>query len=61
MKESFVSMSGDEKPGVRNYRVVYWFGSVKTDYFIRADSKEDAERKFVKSKGDRNVIRIEEM
>lgn len=61
MKENFTSMPGDKNPEEKRYRVVYWFNSVKTDCFIMAYSMEEAEKKFVKSKGDRKIIRIEEM
>lgn len=42
------------------YRILYWLGSMKTEYVVEANSIEDAEKKFRKIKGNRNIIDVDE-
>lgn len=46
---------------MKKYRILYWLGSMKTDYIVKADSTEEAEKKFREIKGDKNIIDIEEL
>ena len=46
---------------MKKYRILYWLGSMKTDCIVKADSAEEAEKKFKEIKGDKNIIDIEEL
>ena len=46
---------------MKKYRILYWLGSMKTDYIVKADNTEEAEKKFREIKGNNaNIISIEE-
>ena len=44
---------------MKTFRFVYWFGSCITECYVKADSLDEAKKKFVEQKGDRFVISIE--
>ena len=46
---------------MKKYRILYWLGSMKTEYVVKADNKEEAEQKFREIKGNKNIIDIEEL
>lgn len=46
---------------MKKYRILYWLGSMQTEYIVKADSTEEAEKKFREIKGDKNIIDIEEL
>lgn len=46
---------------MKKYRILYWLGSMKTDYVVKASNKEEAEKKFKEIKGDKNIVEIEEL
>lgn len=46
---------------MKKYRILYWLGSMKTEYVVKASNKEDAEKKFREIKGDKNIIDIEDL
>ena len=46
---------------MKKYRILYWLGSMKTEYIVKANDKEEAEKKFREIKGDKNIIDIEEL
>lgn len=41
------------------YRIMYWFNSVITDCYIRANSEAEAIKKFHEQKGMKNIVSIE--
>lgn len=43
------------------YRIVYWFNSITTEKYIKADSKEEAIEKFNKITSGKTIISIEEV
>lgn len=46
---------------MKKYRIMYWLGSVATDCYIKANSKQDALMAFKRRKGrDKDIIKIEE-
>lgn len=46
----------------KKYRILYWCGLYKTEYFVKADNTEAAEKKFRDLKGNNaNIISIEEV
>ena len=46
---------------MKKYRILYWLGSIKTEYIVKANSTKEAEKKFIKIKGDKDIIDIEEL
>ena len=46
---------------MKKYRILYWLGSMKTEYVVKAKNKEEAKKKFREIKGDKNIIDIEEL
>ena len=48
---------------MKKWRIVYWFGSITTETFVKANSKEEAIVEFEKSKGKSkdDIINIEEV
>lgn len=46
---------------MKKYRILYWLGSMKTEYVVKANSTEEAKKKFREIKGDKNIIDIEEL
>lgn len=46
---------------MKKYRILYWSGSMRTEYIVKANNEEEAEKKFREIKGDRNIIDIEEL
>lgn len=46
---------------MKKYRILYWFGSMRTEYIIRAINKEEAKKKFSEIKGDMHILDIEEI
>ena len=48
---------------MKKWRIVYWFGSITTEAFVKADSKEEAIAEFEKSKGKGKdiIINVEEV
>jgi hypothetical protein len=46
---------------MKKWRIVYWLGSITTEVFIKADSKEAAIAEFEKSKGKDRIVNIEEV
>lgn len=47
---------------MKKYRILYWLGSMKTDYIVKANNKEEAEKKFKEIKGNNaNIFSIEEI
>ena len=45
---------------MKTFRFVYWFGSCITEWYVKANNKEEALEKFQERKGDRTVVNIEE-
>ena len=45
---------------MKKWRIVYWLGSMMTETFVRADSRETAIVEFEKDKGKDRIISIEE-
>lgn len=45
---------------MKKYRILYWLGSMKTEYVVKASSTEEAVKKFREIKGGKNIIDIEE-
>ena len=43
------------------YRIVYWLGSITTEAFVKADSKEGAIAEFEKNKGKDIILNSEEV
>lgn len=43
---------------MKQYRIIYWFGSIRTEWITRAETEQDAVEKFVREKGEekRNSI-----
>lgn len=41
------------------YRIVYYFGSIATDFIVNANSGEEAIKKFEARKGNKQIIRID--
>lgn len=46
---------------MKKYRIVYWFGSIKTDWIVKANSEEEAREEFIRIKGNKEIVRIEEV
>lgn len=47
---------------MKKWRIVYWLGSMMTDMFVKADSKEAAIAEFEERKGSKDrIINIEEL
>jgi len=46
---------------MKKYRIIYCFGSMRTDWIVKAGSEEEAREKFIQIKGDKKIIRIEEV
>ena len=47
---------------MKKWRIVYWLGSMMTETFVKADSKEMAIAEFEKRKGGKDrIINIEEV
>lgn len=42
------------------FRFVYWFNSCTTEWFVRANNKEEAIKRFKEHKGDSKIVNIEE-
>lgn len=46
---------------MKKYRILYWFGSCYTDWYVLAENEETAKDKFRETKGNVDrIIRIEE-
>lgn len=45
---------------MKNYRIIYWLGSIRTECIVKASNTEEAKKKFRETKGDRTIIDIEE-
>lgn len=46
---------------MRRYRIVYWLGSIRTEWHIKAKDEEDAAKKFKETKGgDAEIVKIED-
>ena len=45
---------------MKTYRIFYWLGSMTTEHYVKADSAEEAEKKFKALKGEKDIINIEE-
>lgn len=43
------------------YRILYWLGSMTTEYVVKANNEEEAVKKFKEVKGDKNIIEIIEI
>ena len=50
-----------KKNRTKKYRIVYWFGSIKTDCIVTANCTEEAKKNFIELKGDKKIIEIEEI
>lgn len=46
---------------MKKYRILYWLGSMKTEYIVKASNKQEAEKKFKETKGNKNIVDIEEL
>ncbi len=47
---------------IKKWRIFYWLGSMTTEMFVKADSKEKAIAEFEKRKGGKDrIINIEEI
>lgn len=47
---------------MKKYRILYWMGSITTDWCVSANSAEEAEKKFREIKGEeKEIVRIEEV
>ena len=44
---------------MKTYRFYYWFGSITTECYIKAENKEKAKEKFKELKGVRPILSIE--
>lgn len=45
---------------MKKWRIVYWLCLYRTEWIVRADSKEEARRKFKEKMGDHEIIQISE-
>lgn len=45
---------------MKTYRIIYWFNSIITDWFVKANSETEARNKFIRIKGNKEIVRIEE-
>ena len=46
---------------MKKWRVIYWLGLNKTEWIVRAETKDDAREKFKKEKGENvEIIQIGE-
>ena len=43
------------------FRIVYWFGSVTTERYIKAHNKDEAIAKFAELSNEKKVVKIEEV
>lgn len=41
---------------MKRYRIYYWFNSITTDWYTKANSEEEALKKFQSIKGNRHHI-----
>ena len=47
---------------LKRYRIFYWFNSITTDYYTRANSKDDAIKNFLRVKGaqwEKDIISVQ--
>ena len=46
---------------MNRYRIVYWLGGMRTEWYVKASSKEDAIKKFERIKGkDKSIVNVED-
>ena len=46
---------------MKKWRVIYWLGLHKTEWIVRAETKDDARKKFKEEKGENiEIIQISE-
>lgn len=45
---------------MKKYRILYWFGSMVTEFVVKADNAEEAEKKFRETKGNKTIVEIKE-
>ena len=46
---------------MKKWRVIYWLGLNKTEWIVRAETKDDAREKFKEEKGENiEIIQISE-
>lgn len=43
---------------MNRYRIIYWLGSMKTEYVVKASNEEEAKKKFREAKGDKNIVSV---
>ena len=44
---------------MKKYRIVYWFGSCITEWYVKANDEQEALKKFKELKGEKEIINIE--
>ena len=47
---------------MNTYRIVYWLGSMTTERYVKANTGEEAKKKFLEWQGrDVNIVSIEKL
>ena len=46
------------KNAMKLYRIIYQFNSIVTDFYLRANSEEEAVEKFVQIKGEKEIYHV---
>lgn len=46
---------------MKEYRVLYWFGSIVTEWRGKAASESEAVKAFKAVKGDKDIIKVDEV
>lgn len=46
---------------MKEYRVLYWFGSIVTEWRGKAASEKEAVEAFKSLKGDKDIIKVDEV
>lgn len=44
---------------MKQFRIIYWFNSCATEYYITARNMQKALEKFTKIKGEKQIVTIE--
>jgi hypothetical protein len=51
-----------KEKNMKKYRILYWMGSITTDWCVSANSAEEAEKKFREIKGEeKEIVKIVEI
>ena len=44
---------------MKKFRIMYWFNSCTTEYYVRANNEQEASEKFKELKGEKRIVSIE--